>query len=202
MKCIFCQVNISPKAMKCPNCQEWLRGSWLKRPLVFYPFLFLFLNFFIGLPGWIYGFIQSNKAQVALDFKSVIEDAVNKASDGDVDSAIPEYQKALQIEPKNSDALQLLGYAEYVNWSKAKTDRALLFQALSDLKKAVTVSPQNTWAHYNYSIVLWAAGNSDEAVQQLRKLLDLDKSFKYKIQKDGQFKPFTDSPEFMKLIWG
>lgn len=136
------------------------------------------------------------------DSYRILNNGIDSAENKDLDSAIFCYKSAIGIYPKNGEAYHFLGYAEYLKYTqRKKADQTLLSQAIKDIEMALSLNQRNTMAHYNYAIVLWAAGMHEEAISQLKILLELDPSFKNRIQHDGQFKPFKISKDYMNLIW-
>jgi tetratricopeptide (TPR) repeat protein len=129
-----------------------------------------------------------------------VNSGIGAAEAGDLDAAISLYGQAILKYADNSSAYQFMGYAQYLKFFKNKTDKAALNLAVTNLQRAVEMDPGNKWAHYNYSIVLWAAGDRDKAVSEIKSLLLLDPTFKKNIKRDGQFKPFYSSDEFKLMV--
>ena len=129
-----------------------------------------------------------------------VNSGIGAAEAGDLDAAIALYGQAIMKYPDNSSGYQFMGYAQYLKFSKNKTDKAVLNLAEANLKRAVEIDPGNKWAHYNYAIVLWAAGDRNKAVGEIKSLLLLDPTFKKNIKRDGQFKQFYSLDEFKLLV--
>jgi tetratricopeptide (TPR) repeat protein len=144
---------------------------------------------------------QENSEKISSS-NDYLNEGINDAHNSDLDSAIVAYRQAIKLYSLNADAFHFLGYAEYVKYhNHGKKDQTLLTQALSDIQTSLNLNPRNPWALYNYSIVLWAANKPDEAIGEIEKLLAIDSTFKQKIQRDGQFRPFKKSEKFNRLIW-
>jgi tetratricopeptide (TPR) repeat protein len=118
-----------------------------------------------------------------------------------VPAAREEAQRALQIDASLADAHALLGYvaAMYeMDWAAAEkhfdfpmakqasfeTIRPIysgfqflqgnVEQAIKLAQRAIEEDPLDVWAHMNLHAYLQAAGRDEEALEQLRKVVDLD----------------------------
>lgn len=121
-----------------------------------------------------------------------ISKGVSKAIEGKYDEAIVYYLEAIHRDPENKYALNLLGYTFF------KKKQYII--AISYLERSVQIPPDEPWGHYNLSLALWANGDKDRAIQEVQKVLDLDPAFRDKIIKDGQFRKFYSSRNFLELI--
>jgi len=85
------------------------------------------------------------------------------AREGNTDLAIQHFQRALQIDPDHSVALQNLGnaYRQKKDWPQAK--RAL--------EKALSLNPDDAEANYNLAMVYAQQNDSDRAYEYLQKAL-------------------------------
>jgi tetratricopeptide (TPR) repeat protein len=84
---------------------------------------------------------------------------------GKLDEAILEYQKALEIKPKDAEAHRDLGN---VFLKKGKLDEAVL-----EYQKALEIKPNFLGAHSNLAGALFQKGQMNEAVEQLQEALEL-----------------------------
>ena len=84
---------------------------------------------------------------------------------GKVDEAIPHFQKALQINPDDTEAHNGLGSALF---QKGKVD-----EAIPHFQKALQIKPDNAEACYNLGSALLQKGSVDEAIVQYQKALDI-----------------------------
>ena len=118
-----------------------------------------------------------------------------------VPAARAEAERALQIEPSLADAHALLGYvaAMYdLDWAAAEKHfdfpmakqasfetirpmysgvqflRGNVEQAIKLAQHAIEDDPLDVWAHMNLHAYLQAAGQDDEALEQLKKVVELD----------------------------
>jgi len=82
------------------------------------------------------------------------------------DSAVAEYNKALQIEPRNADALTNLGVVDL--------DRGDLDAARARFSAALASAPTHTDAHIDRGLVYMSAARYDEAIQDFRAAIQSD----------------------------
>src|SRR6202007_3012467 len=82
---------------------------------------------------------------------------------GDVSAAIQDFQRALEIDPDHSIALQNLGnaYRQKKDWPQAK--RAL--------EKALSLNPDDAEANYNLGMVYAQTNDTNRAYEYLKKAL-------------------------------
>jgi tetratricopeptide (TPR) repeat protein len=85
---------------------------------------------------------------------------------GDIDRAIAEYQKALEINPKNVHAHQRLGFL-LVNY------RQQLKEGLAHTAEALRLDPNDACAHYDAGMALVQQQQFDPAIQHLAKAVEL-----------------------------
>lgn len=74
----------------------------------------------------------------------------------------------VKIKGPDSQASRLYHYALQMY------KRGLLEQAVSPLKKSLSLDTENAWSHNLMGIVLWARGNFDGAVAEFNRALELD----------------------------
>jgi tetratricopeptide (TPR) repeat protein len=130
---------------------------------------------------------NSRKASVYLT------SAVNKARyQKQWKEALEDYDKALELDPDNPEALGLGGYLRF-RMGDAES-------AVRMLRRAVDINPTNPWNHYNLALALWANGDKQDALVEVKKVLTLDHNFKSTIANDEQFRPFRTDREFTRLI--
>jgi tetratricopeptide (TPR) repeat protein len=84
---------------------------------------------------------------------------------GQVDEAVEQFQKALEIEPKDAEAHINLGN---VLLKKGKLDEAIL-----ENQKALEIKPNYAEAHTSLGMALSQKGQVDEAVEQFQKALEI-----------------------------
>jgi len=137
---------------------------------------------------------QSLLAQAEKDRKvsEHIARGARLAGFGKFDAAKAEYDKALSIDPNNPGGWSYEGYLEYRMGNIQK--------GAEMLNRAVELSPNEPWNHYNYALALWDLGEKSKAVSEVGRSINLDSTFKEIVAKDPQFLKFRSDPEFRKLI--
>lgn len=110
----------------------------------------------------------------------------------DYDNAIGEYQKAIGVDPKNSEAYDLMGYSYF---REGKLD-----EARKALNTSASLDPHNLMSYYNLALVVWAQNQPYQAVLYLKVYINGDKKHKRLIEEDPQFKELIQSDEYKKLI--
>ncbi len=75
--------------------------------------------------------------------------------------------KAIQLDESLSEAHASLGMVlAHLEWSWSSAER--------ELRRAITLDPNNAWAHQLYGYVLSARGQFDAAIGEMRRALELD----------------------------
>jgi tetratricopeptide (TPR) repeat protein len=88
---------------------------------------------------------------------------------GQVDEAIVQYQKALEIDP---------GYANaHYNFGNALFQKGRMDEAMEHYQKALEIQPQYAEAHNNLGNVLRQKGRVDEAIIEYQKALKIEPDF-------------------------
>jgi TolB-like protein/Flp pilus assembly protein TadD len=108
----------------------------------------------------------------AAAYAGLAEALVSEARSGGGNAADPatqalaSAQRAIQLDPDNGDAYAALGLIEITkrDWTAAGRD----------LKKAIQLSPGNSFAELQYAIYIDAVGQPQEAVTHMRQALRLD----------------------------
>ena len=72
--------------------------------------------------------------------------------------------------------------------------------AIKSLEKSVSFAPDYVWGHYNLALAYGKDGQTDQAMQQVRSLIQLDPSMVQTLRSDGQFRIFRDVPAYKALI--
>ena len=85
---------------------------------------------------------------------------------GQVDEAIIQFQKALEINPKYAEAHNNLGFALF---QKGQVDGAI-----DEFQKALEINPKKAETHYNLGTILFQKGQVDEAIAQYSKALEIN----------------------------
>jgi tetratricopeptide (TPR) repeat protein len=108
------------------------------------------------------------------------------------DQAISEYQKAINENSNDFQAYELKGYTYYRAGNYLK--------AIDSLEKSVELNHAHLMGYYNLALAYWANGQRDKALEEIKRLLIFDKSYKEKIKEDPQFKEFQSSKNFVALL--
>jgi tetratricopeptide (TPR) repeat protein len=88
---------------------------------------------------------------------------------GQVDEAMAQCQRALEIDPKYAEAHSNLGMALF---QKGQVD-----EAVAHYQKALEINPNDATTHYNFGNALFQKGQVDEAVAHYQKALEIQPSF-------------------------
>jgi tetratricopeptide (TPR) repeat protein len=112
--------------------------------------------------------------------------------------AITDYQKAIDLDPENVLAYELMGY------SYLRSGRAI--DAISTLKKSLEISPDYIMSHYNLALAYWSNHDLDNAVKEITQVYLLDRNrglvedYKNDVYEDPQFKEILNTPEYKQAI--
>jgi tetratricopeptide (TPR) repeat protein len=87
---------------------------------------------------------------------------------------LPSVRRAVDLDPANACAFDLLGWAYYLS--------GFLDEAESALRRAVTLDPELASARYHLGAVLLSRARSVEASEQLWRAVDLDRTGYYRSQ--------------------
>jgi len=87
---------------------------------------------------------------------------------------LPSARKAVDLDPTNACAFDLLGWAYYLS--------GFLDEAESALRRAVAMDPELASARYHLGAVLLNRARSVEAIEQLWRAVDLDRTGYYRSQ--------------------
>jgi tetratricopeptide (TPR) repeat protein len=85
---------------------------------------------------------------------------------GDLDQAISDYNKAIEINPNLADA--------YSNRGAVYQDKGNLDQALSDCNKAIKINPNYAEAYNNRGNIYQSKGNLDQALSDCNKAIKIN----------------------------
>jgi len=108
-------------------------------------------------------------ATPAVDFYKQYDVAADLAKKGEYAAAIPEWRKALSLEPDDPRAHN--GYGETLARS-GKRD-----EALAQYRAAIAEKPQFAEAHNNLGILLAALGKPTEAIGEFNQALDINPGY-------------------------
>lgn len=108
-------------------------------------------------------------------------------------TAIDLFSEAIKYKPDNYTAYGLRGYS----YLRSKN----VSLAIKSLEKSVEINPQYIEGHYNLALAYWEIKDKKKAMAEVKKVIELDPTYKAKIKDDTQFHPFNSSPWFNKLIY-
>jgi tetratricopeptide (TPR) repeat protein len=140
---------------------------------------------------------QERKAKA----ERLLSNGVELAGRGRLTDAIALYDEAIKLSPQSANLFQFRGYA-LLRRSQMKpgTRPNDLRDAVVSLEQAVRLDPSNAWSHYNLSLAYWEEGDKERAVDEVRRVLQIDATFRDIIDKDVQFTPFRELSTFRSLM--
>ena len=99
------------------------------------------------------------------DIQTLLVEAVRLHQAGRLDLAAPIYQRVLALDPRNADALNLLGMAAMQNGQT--------MAAAELIRRAIAVNSRQAPYHFNLALALQTLGQMDEAAASYRRALVL-----------------------------
>jgi len=122
------------------------------------------------LPGdTVSGSAPNNKVQ------QLLVQAGNDVQKRDIKGALTSYHDALQLDPRNVEALANQGWLVAILGNTAN-DRGLMDQGLATIRQAEQVDPSYASAHFYGGSVLLQEGDAKDAVTEFQAFLDDDPS--------------------------
>ena len=107
--------------------------------------------------------------EIRLQNPTPLQRAMQDAQSGRMDAAIASVRTLLRIQPKNADALQMLGlFLTQVGQPQ---------QAIAQLERAVAIAPNIAGYRNNLGNALMGSGRSKDAVDQFRAAVRLDATY-------------------------
>ena len=106
----------------------------------------------------------------AIDFYKQFDVAEDLAKKGQYGAALPEWVKALSMDPNDAHALN--------NYGQTLARAGETDKAIAELRKALAAEPEYPEAENNLGFVLAAAGRSDDAVEHYRRAIDLKPAYR------------------------
>jgi tetratricopeptide (TPR) repeat protein len=91
---------------------------------------------------------------------------ISKKAKGDLDGAIADYSKAVEINPRYAEA--------YANRGLARKTKGDLDGAIADYDEAIALNPRLKEAHNNRGLARQLKGDLDEAISDFDKALEID----------------------------
>ena len=112
------------------------------------------------------------------ELRQMMQRATGLHRDGQIDQALAAYEAVLAREPRHADALQ---YTAVAKMQSGQGD-----DAISLLKQAVIIDPNNSQAHYNLGLALRGAGKETRALVSLRRAIAVvDRYFRKLVLAEG-----------------
>jgi tetratricopeptide (TPR) repeat protein len=105
----------------------------------------------------------------AIDFYKQYDLAADLAKKGQYAAAIPEWTKALQMNPTDARALN--------NYGQTLAQAGKTQEAIGEYRKAILVRANYPEAHNNLAIALAATGHGNEAVEQYKAAIDTNPGY-------------------------
>jgi protein O-GlcNAc transferase len=109
--------------------------------------------------------LNPNHVRARINLSNLLEQG------GDLEAAIAEMQKAVQLAPKQADFYLLLGQKQ----QKAKQYQ----EAIQSYRRSTELNPQMFGAHYGVGVVLYLLGDFAGAATELQSLLELNPDHAY-----------------------
>ncbi|MEI6541131.1 MAG: tetratricopeptide repeat protein, partial [Planctomycetota bacterium] len=101
--------------------------------------------------------------------ETTLERAIKDANDGKLNAALASVRFLIKRKPQDLDAVQIFGML--------LVRAGEMQQAIYHLGKAVATAPNVTAYRNNYANALMQSGRAAEAVDQLRKVIDIDPNY-------------------------
>jgi predicted O-linked N-acetylglucosamine transferase (SPINDLY family) len=104
-----------------------------------------------------------------MSIERTLERAMHDAQSGRLDAAIASVRTVLRLQPRNADALQLLGLF--------LTQAGQPQQAVAQLERAVAIAPRVAGYRNNLGNALVGAGRREDAAAQYRAAIEIDPAY-------------------------
>src|SRR5580698_6215377 len=105
-------------------------------------------------------------ASATISLADMVRDAVAFDKEGRVEEAAALYEAALRMEPRNADALHLLGVIDHQRGDQER--------AVTRIRQALSIHGPRSNYLSNLGIALRALGRTVEAIDALRRAAELD----------------------------
>jgi tetratricopeptide (TPR) repeat protein len=103
-----------------------------------------------------------------------------------------EGQKLIKDDPKNYDALNIIGVAKFKSGDKE--------EGIKLIKKSIEVEPDNYLAYYNLSCLYSLSKQVDLSMNNLNKSISLNPEVKKMAKEDKDFDNIKENEQFKKII--
>jgi tetratricopeptide (TPR) repeat protein len=123
----------------------------------------------------------------------------------DYEGAIEFYNGAIKIDDNNPVLFDLKGYAllrksRLRNGTEVAERAQDLAEAIKSSEQSVKLDPNYEWGHYNLALAYWEDNRPEQAVDEVQKFLEMERSACEIIKHDAQFGKFTKSANFNRLM--
>ena len=147
----------------------------------------------------------ARQTEIRRKFPEAIERGVREAENGRLARAIEAYDEALALDPQSEQAYSLKGYAllrrgqilKSKDPSKSAED---VKAAVRTFEEGLKFYDESVWGHYNLALAYWESGDETRAIEQVKRVLELDPGFKDVVKSDVQFNRFKPNKTFQELI--
>jgi len=109
-----------------------------------------------------------DRKQNALDHNQL---GVAYWTQGKLEQAIAQYQKAIQIDPNFAQA--------HYNLGNVYKNQGQLEQAIVEYQKVIQIDPNLAYAHYDLGVVYVKQGQLDQAIAEYQKTIQIDPNFAF-----------------------
>lgn len=144
---------------------------------------------------------EADRLKRQVDAERALAEGVRLVEQGKLSEAISQYEESIRLNPESAVAHEYLGYARL---RRAQIDRDArpddVQKAIEALERAASLDQKYVWAPYNLSLAYWQAGRKNDAIAQIRRVLEIDPNFVSIISKDRQFMKFRQSRDFREMI--
>ena len=107
--------------------------------------------------------VQGQTPTTAVDYNNR---GVDRQNAGDLDGAIADYTKAIEIDPRYRDA--------YNNRGTSRATKGDLDGAIADYTKGLEIDPHSAMAYYGRGVVRQAKGDLDGAIADYNRAVEID----------------------------
>lgn len=106
--------------------------------------------------------------------------------------AVKKYQEAIALYPRSDVAFGLMGYCYFKQGDES--------DALTALRKSIDLNPRNYLSRYNLVLALWAGGQKQDSMEELKTLLKVQRQYQASLKKDPQFSEIIQSKEYQQIF--
>jgi tetratricopeptide (TPR) repeat protein len=121
----------------------------------------------------------------------LFDSALDLTNRGQIEAAIAEWQKVLDLDPRNANAQSNLGFA--------LIRQGNLEEGIKHFQRAVEINPDYSDGHNNLALALLRKGSLDEALPYFQRALELN--FEYAGNYEALVSPFKSAATASLDIW-